>query len=185
MRILFKSGEEQAVLMNDASGDQHHRLPHGTDWRRSRSESSVPADDMETSYVPTTAYLPGPHRRHHVRKIKIKYKEILFYKLLFFFFFFDFLAVPRLCGCVYIDWLFLGRRLGDTRRVDGSFMGWRKEEKPRALIPIYRGQEWQFGLCAPPTRSIVEEDIECREPASTSFFSLQHQKRESCGSEGG
>ena len=72
MRILFKSGEEQAVLMNDASGDQHHRLPHGTDWRRSRSESSVPADDMETSYVPTTAYLPGPHRRHHVRKIKIK-----------------------------------------------------------------------------------------------------------------
>ncbi len=83
MYTFLKSGEEQAVLMNDASGDQHHRLPHGTDWRRSRSESSVPADDMETSYVPTTAYLPGPHRRHHVRKIKIKYKEILFYKLLF------------------------------------------------------------------------------------------------------
>lgn len=46
----------------------HHLRPVGaaTDWRRSRSESSGAVDDLETSYVPAAACLPGPHRRHYV-----------------------------------------------------------------------------------------------------------------------
>ena len=46
----------------------HHLRPVGaaSDWRRSRSESSGAVDDMETSYVPAAACLPGPHRRHYV-----------------------------------------------------------------------------------------------------------------------
>ena len=52
--------------MND--GGEHHLRPVGatSDWRRSRSESSGAVDDMETSYVPAAACLPGPHRRHYV-----------------------------------------------------------------------------------------------------------------------
>jgi hypothetical protein len=46
----------------------HHLRPVGaaSDWRRSRSESSGAVDDLETSYVPAAACLPGPHRRHYV-----------------------------------------------------------------------------------------------------------------------
>ncbi len=60
----------------------HHLRPVGaaTDWRRSRSESSGAVDDLETSYVPAAACLPGPHRRHYV--------NISNHFLGFFFFFF-------------------------------------------------------------------------------------------------
>lgn len=62
------SGEEQAVLMKANDEVDHHLRPVGaaTDWRRSRSESSGAVDDLETSYVPAAACLPGPHRRHYV-----------------------------------------------------------------------------------------------------------------------
>ncbi|XP_046631032.1 muscarinic acetylcholine receptor DM1-like isoform X2 [Daphnia pulicaria] len=61
------SGEEQAVLMKANDEVDHHLRPVGaaTDWRRSRSESSGAVDDLETSYVPAAACLPGPHRRHY------------------------------------------------------------------------------------------------------------------------
>lgn len=55
------SAEEQGVL-ND--GD-HHRGAVG-DWRRPRSELGGTVDDIETTYVPAAACLPGPHRRHCV-----------------------------------------------------------------------------------------------------------------------
>ncbi|XP_032791450.2 muscarinic acetylcholine receptor DM1 isoform X2 [Daphnia magna] len=62
------SGEEQAVLMKANDDIDHHLRPVGaaSDWRRSRSESSGAVDDLETSYVPAAACLPGPHRRHYV-----------------------------------------------------------------------------------------------------------------------
>ena len=56
-----RSAEEQGVL-ND--GD-HHRGAVG-DWRRPRSELGGTVDDIETTYVPAAACLPGPHRRHCV-----------------------------------------------------------------------------------------------------------------------
>ena len=65
MAIIFNfffycdSAEEQGVL-NDT---EHHRAIG--DWRRPRSESGG-VDDMETTYVPADACLPGPHRRHCV-----------------------------------------------------------------------------------------------------------------------
>lgn len=54
--------------MNDGAIGDHHLRPAGAppDWRRSRSESSGAVEDMETSYVPAAACLPGPHRRHYV-----------------------------------------------------------------------------------------------------------------------
>jgi hypothetical protein len=60
--FVFQSAEEQTVLMND--GDYHGR----GNWRRSRnSESGGPlGDDMETSYVPSSAYLSGHHRGRYV-----------------------------------------------------------------------------------------------------------------------
>jgi hypothetical protein len=66
----------------------HHLRPVGaaTDWRRSRSESSGAVDDLETSYVPAAACLPGPHRRHYVN---------ISNHFVFLFFFFSF-SIPHI-----------------------------------------------------------------------------------------
>lgn len=63
----------------------HHLRPVGaaTDWRRSRSESSGAVDDLETSYVPAAACLPGPHRRHYVNISN--HFVFLFFSFLFLF----------------------------------------------------------------------------------------------------
>jgi len=63
--LVFSSAEERTVLMiND--GDRG-------DWRRSRNSASGGGplgggggDDMETSYVPSSAYLSGHHRGRYV-----------------------------------------------------------------------------------------------------------------------
>ena len=70
---MFQSAEEQTVLMND--GDYHGR----GDWRRSRnSESGGPlGDDMETSYVPSSAYLSGHHRGRYVSYFLLSVQTIL------------------------------------------------------------------------------------------------------------
>jgi hypothetical protein len=79
------SGEEQAVLMKANDEVDHHLRPVGaaTDWRRSRSESSGAVDDLETSYVPAAACLPGPHRRHYVNISN--HFVFLFFSFLFLF----------------------------------------------------------------------------------------------------
>lgn len=70
--------------MNDGALGDHHLRPAGAppDWRRSRSESSGAVDDLETSYVPTAACLPGPHRRHYVNNFSLDFLSSLATSLL-------------------------------------------------------------------------------------------------------